>query len=79
MSIRIVVVDAHPVTRTGTIAVLGRDAGLQVVGEAEDGAEAIALCRAVEPDLVVLDVRCPPSRASRWRAPSPACRAPHVS
>ncbi len=59
MSIRIVVVDDHPVTRTGTIAVLGRDAGLQVVGEAEDGAEAIALCRAVEPDLVVLDVRLP--------------------
>ncbi len=59
MSIRIMVVDDHPVTRTGTIAILQRDDSLQVVGEAADGAEAIALCRAVEPDLVILDVRLP--------------------
>ena len=59
MSSRIVVVDDFPVTRAGTMTILARDASLEVVGEAADGAEALALCRAVQPDLVVLDVRLP--------------------
>lgn len=59
MAIRIVVADDHPVTRVGTIAILTRDAELTVVGEASTGDEAITLCRELQPDLLILDVRLP--------------------
>ena len=59
MTIHIVVADDHPVTRVGTIAILTRDAELTVVGEASTGDEAITLCRELQPDLLILDVRLP--------------------
>lgn len=59
MTIRIVVADDHPVTRVGTIAILTRDAEMTVVGEASTGDEAITLCRELQPDLLILDVRLP--------------------
>jgi len=59
VSIRIIVVDDHPVTRTGTIAILQRDERLEVVGEADDGDHALALYQTLQPDLVILDVRLP--------------------
>ena len=59
MSIRIVVADDHPVTRTGTITILQQDATLKVVGEAEDGTQALAICQAQKPDLLLLDLRLP--------------------
>jgi DNA-binding NarL/FixJ family response regulator len=54
-----VVADDHPVTRVGTIAILTRDAELTVVGEASTGDEAITLCRELQPELLILDVRLP--------------------
>lgn len=59
MSIRVVVSDDHPITRAGTVAILQRDKNLQVVGEAADGPETIAVCRETQPDLVLLDVQLP--------------------
>lgn len=59
MTIHIVVADDHPVTRVGTIAILARDAELMVVGEASTGDEAITLCRELQPELLILDVRLP--------------------
>jgi len=59
MTIRVVVVDDHYVTRTGTIAIVQRDPRYEIVGEAEDGARAVALCLELHPDLVLLDTRLP--------------------
>ncbi len=59
MTIRVVVVDDHFVTRTGTIAILQREPRYEIVGEAEDGARALALGLELHPDLVLLDTRLP--------------------
>ncbi|HEX6800227.1 MAG TPA: response regulator transcription factor [Ktedonobacterales bacterium] len=59
MPTRIIVVDDHPVTRTGTTAILARDPGLVVVGEAANGQEALVRCRELRPDLLLLDIRLP--------------------
>lgn len=59
MSIRVVVADDHPVVRTGVVMMLGADPAIEVVGEAANGAEAIALATQLEPDLVVMDLQMP--------------------
>lgn len=59
MTVRVVVADDHPITRAGTIAILRRDGEVRVVGEAEDGPQALALCTKARPDLVLLDLRLP--------------------
>ncbi len=59
MSTRLVVADDHPITRTGTIAILQHDDSLDVVGEAEDGPQTLAMCQALRPDLLLLDLRLP--------------------
>jgi DNA-binding NarL/FixJ family response regulator len=55
---RIVVVDDHPVFRRGLIALL-RAEGHDVVGEASDGAEAVAVVAAERPDVVLMDLSMP--------------------
>lgn len=57
--IRILVVDDHAVVREGIRYLLSKDAGFDVVGEASDGDEALALTRELEPDVVVLDISMP--------------------
>lgn len=59
MSIRIVVADDHPIVRAGIIGLLEAEAGLEVVGEAADGAEAVAVAASERPDLVLMDLRMP--------------------
>jgi len=59
MPIRILVVDDHSVVRQGLKMFLGLDPDLEVVGEAEDGAEAITQCRALNPDVVLMDMLMP--------------------
>ncbi|TQL69633.1 LuxR family two component transcriptional regulator [Nocardioides albertanoniae] len=56
--IRIVVADDHPVVRDGVVGVL-RAQGFEVVGQAGDGTEAIALVEELDPDVLVLDLRMP--------------------
>jgi DNA-binding NarL/FixJ family response regulator len=57
--IRVVVADDHPVYRSGLRTLIEESPGLAVAGEAVDGAEAVALCVAEQPDVVLMDVRMP--------------------
>jgi DNA-binding NarL/FixJ family response regulator len=54
--IRIILVDDHAVVRTGLKAVLGKERDLDVVGEAANGAEGVALAERLKPDVIVMDL-----------------------
>lgn len=56
---RIVIADDHLLTRAGLRAVLAQDPEFDLVGEAINGAQAVALSRSLQPDLVLMDVRMP--------------------
>ena len=56
--LRVVVADDHALVRSGVVGVL-EGGGLQVVGEAADGQEAVEQALATRPDVVVMDVRMP--------------------
>lgn len=57
--VRVVIVDDHPVVRDGLRGMLAADDGLDVVGEAADGAEALRLVARVGADVVLMDLRMP--------------------
>ncbi len=57
--IRVLLVDDHEVVRRGTRDVLELSPDVQVVGEAQDGAEALALTKELRPDVVLMDVTMP--------------------
>ena len=57
--IRVVLADDHPVVRDGLVAMVNQQADMEVVGEAGDGEEAIALYERHRPDVMVLDLRMP--------------------
>jgi len=57
--IRVVIADDHLLTRVGIRAVLTSDAQFELVGEAVNGCEAVALSQSLQPDLVLMDVRMP--------------------
>ena len=57
--IRVLVADDHAVVREGIRQVLSADEGFEVIGEAADGAQAVALAEALRPDVVVLDLTMP--------------------
>jgi DNA-binding NarL/FixJ family response regulator len=57
--IRVVLADDQPLVRTGLRMILSGEPDVEVVGEAADGAQAIALCAETTPDVVLMDVRMP--------------------
>jgi DNA-binding NarL/FixJ family response regulator len=57
--LRLLVVDDHPVVRNGLAGMLASQADFEVVGEAADGAEAVAAVAALLPDVVLMDLRMP--------------------
>jgi DNA-binding NarL/FixJ family response regulator len=59
MSIRVVVVDDHTIVRDGLAALLGALDGIEVVGTAGDGREALHVVEESKPDVVVMDIQMP--------------------
>lgn len=57
--LRLVLADDHEVTRTGFVALLAGHPEFDVVGQASDGQQAVALCEALQPDIAILDIRMP--------------------
>lgn len=57
--IRILVVDDHTLFRRGLTALLGRDAGLTVAGDAADAGEALRKAKELQPDVILLDNHLP--------------------
>jgi DNA-binding NarL/FixJ family response regulator len=57
--IRTLVVDDHTLVRDGLCRLLDSEDGIEVVGQAGSGREAVALCRKLEPDVVLLDYKLP--------------------
>jgi DNA-binding NarL/FixJ family response regulator len=58
-SISVLLVDDHPLVRAGLVGLIAAAPGLEVVGEAADGAQAIARARELAPDVVLMDVSMP--------------------
>jgi two-component system, NarL family, response regulator DevR len=58
-AIRILIADDHEVVRIGLSALLDRQHGFRVVGQAGSGEEAVRLARVLRPDVVVMDIRMP--------------------
>ena len=56
---RVVIADDHELTRAGLRTMLADHRGLELVGEAKNGQEVLALCRRLQPDLALIDVRMP--------------------
>lgn len=58
-ALRVLLAEDHAVVREGTRQILERDGGMAVVGEANDGAEVVAMASELRPDIVLLDVGLP--------------------
>ena len=59
MTIRVLIADDHVVVRQGLRMLLALDPELEVAGEASDGAECLRLARALQPDVVLMDLMMP--------------------
>ena len=59
MSISVLIADDQALVRAGFHMILDAEPGIDVVGEAADGAEAVTMVRRVRPDVVLMDIRMP--------------------
>ncbi len=78
MPMRILIVDDHSVVRQDIRMFLGRDPDLQVIGEAQNGAEALGKVRELKPDVVLMDLLMPvmdgiTAIGAIWRETHAAC------
>jgi DNA-binding NarL/FixJ family response regulator len=56
---RLLIADDHSLVREGLRTMLVKEEDLEVTGEAENGRQAVEMCRSLDPDLVLMDVRMP--------------------
>ncbi|MFF3980018.1 response regulator [Streptomyces sp. NPDC001828] len=76
-AIRVLIADDQPLVRRGLSLILSPDPAFEVVGEAENGAQAVALAGQLRPDVVVMDIRMPVLdgvAATAELAAAPGCR-----
>jgi DNA-binding NarL/FixJ family response regulator len=81
MSPRVLIVDDQALVRTGFRMILDAEPDVEVVGEAENGNEAVALARSLEPDVVLMDIRMPEMdgiEATRKVVALTGCTVPRV-
>ncbi|WP_022800093.1 LuxR C-terminal-related transcriptional regulator [Deinococcus ficus] len=71
--VRVVLVDDHPLFREGVAATLGADPRFEVVGEGASADDALTLCTALLPDLLLLDLHLPGGGVQGARAVAAAC------
>lgn len=57
--IRVIIADDHAIVREGTRHIMEQEEDLEVVGEARNGAEAVALTEALKPDVAIVDISMP--------------------
>jgi CheY-like chemotaxis protein len=57
---RVLIVDDHQIVRQGLTGLLGAEPDIEVIGEAADGAQAVALATALRPDVVIMDINLGP-------------------
>jgi len=75
-TIRVLVVDDHLIVREGLSLILETADGMELAGEAADGAAAVRLCQELAPDVVLMDLRMPGMDGltaigrPRWRSSS---------
>ena len=59
MAVRLLIVDDHEMVRQGLRVFLGVDPAIEIVGEAEDGVQALDLARQLQPDVVLMNLVMP--------------------
>lgn len=57
--IKVLIVDDQPIVRQGLVMVVDHMDGIQVIGEASDGREAVDKCKWIQPDVILMDVQMP--------------------
>ncbi len=58
-AIRIFIADDHPLVRRGLRSLFALEPGMELVGEAEDGVEAVSKARSLRPDVILMDMLMP--------------------